>query len=61
MTEAHLSDQLLKAGPIDGRGARLPLVAIDDDDLLSGPPQRHGPLAQRILAGGALGMFQHLP
>ena len=57
---AHFRDQMLEAFALDGRGSGLALVAVDDDDLIVSPAQRHGPLTQRVLALGALGVLEHL-
>jgi hypothetical protein len=38
----------------------LSLVAIHDDDALSGPAQRDRPLAQGVLALSALAVLDHL-
>ena len=57
---ADLGDQTLEAFPVRGRGPGVALVAVDDDDLLGRPAQGDGPLAQGVLAGGGLGVGQHL-
>ena len=38
----------------------MSLVAVDDDDLLGRPAEGDGPLAQGVLAGGGLGVVEHL-
>ena len=58
---ADLGDQALEALPVGGRGAGLALVGIDGDDVLGRPAQRDRFLPQRVLAGGGLGVGQHLP
>src|SRR5712692_7417148 len=45
-------------GPLRGRVA---LVAIDHDHLVRCPAERHGPLAEGVLALGGLGVLEHLP
>src|SRR4051794_22785832 len=55
--QANFGDQLLEADPIGSRGSGLTLITIDDDDLLGGPAQSDGSLAQRVLTGGALGVL----
>jgi hypothetical protein len=60
VTQADLGHQPLEALAVRGRGPGLPLVAVDDDDLLGRPSQRHGPLAQRVLPLGALGILEDL-
>ena len=60
VTEAHLSDQALKAFSVRCRGARLALVAVDHLDPFDGPTQSDRPLPQRVLPLGALGVFQDL-
>src|ERR1019366_6847501 len=59
-SQAHFGNQLLKAFTVDGGGARLSLVAVDDDDLLERPAQTDGLLAQRVLPLRALRVLQHL-
>ncbi|MDQ6832336.1 MAG: hypothetical protein M3008_02960 [Chloroflexota bacterium] len=44
----------MKAGAIGGGGAGVAKILIDDEDAFGGPGE--GPLAQGILAGGALGI-----
>src|ERR1700674_856704 len=60
-SQAHLGDQVLEAFAIDGRGARVPEVRIDDDHLIEPPSQCNGALAQVVLTLGALGVLKHLP
>src|SRR5207245_10339760 len=59
--EADVSHELLEAVPALHRGAGLPLVAVDDDDLLGGPAERHGALPQGVLPLRALRVLEHLP
>jgi len=60
-THADVGDQALKSFPIRRRGARLALVGVDGDDPFGIPAERDRLLPQRILAGGGLGVGQHLP
>ena len=57
---ADLGDQVLEAFPVGGAGAGVALVDIDGDDLGRGPAQRGGPLPQRVLPGGGLGVVEDL-
>jgi hypothetical protein len=57
---ADLGDQVLEAFPVGGTGTGVPLVGVDGDDLGGGPAQRGGALAQRVLAGGGLGVVEDL-
>src|SRR5712692_4680392 len=59
--EPHVTDELLKAFAIGGRRAGLPEVAINHHYLLNRPAERDGALPERILALGALRVFDHLP
>ena len=61
MPQADLGHQRLEAGPVGGGGAGVALVAVDDDDPLERPAERDRPVAQGVLADGALGVLQHLP
>jgi hypothetical protein len=58
--QAHLRNQSLKALPIDSRWAGLSQIAVDDDDVLNGPAQGNGMLAQSVLPLRAFGIFEHL-
>ncbi len=58
---ADLAHQRLEALAVGARGGRLALVRVDHLDPFEGPAQRHGPLAQSILAPGALGILEDLP
>ncbi len=60
MPHADLGHQALEAFAVR-RGTRLAEVAVDDDDALLGPAERHRALAQAVLALGALGVLEHLP
>src|SRR2546427_4251456 len=42
-----------------GRGG-VAQIAVDDDDLVAGPPQGDGAVAQRVLTLGALGVLEDL-
>lgn len=57
----HFAHQLLEALAIGDRCGRLPLVAVDHDDLLLGPAERDGPATQRVLTLAALRVLEHLP
>ncbi len=57
---ADLGHQALEALAVR-RGAGLAEVAVDHDDALLGPAERHRALAQAVLALGALGVLEHLP
>jgi hypothetical protein len=59
-TQPHVADQLLKAFAIRGRRTGVPQVAINDDHLLNGPPERHRAVPERILALRALRVFDDL-
>src|SRR5262245_63447210 len=59
--QADIGDEALKPIPPRGGGARLALVAVDDDDLLLCPAQRDRALAERVLPRGALGILEDLP
>jgi hypothetical protein len=59
MPHADLGDKALEALAV-GRGAGLAEVAVDHDDALLGPAERHRALAQAVLALGALGVLEHL-
>jgi hypothetical protein len=48
VTQANFGDQLLKTGPIGGRGTRLTLVTIDDDDLAT-RRWRYGSISARVV------------
>ena len=61
LAQADIGHQSLKALPVGGRGSRLALVVVDDDDLLFAPAQRQGAAAQVVLPLGALGVFHNLP
>ena len=56
---ADLGDQVLEPFAVGG-GAGTAEIRIDDDDTLNGPAQRHGALAQGVLAPRALGVLEHL-
>ena len=60
-SHAHLGHQLLKPRAVHRRGARLTEIGVDDDDLLTRPPERYRALAEAVLALGALGVLEHLP
>src|SRR5262245_15194205 len=38
-SKPHFGNEMLKAGPPDGRSARLALVLVDDDNQMFWPPQ----------------------
>lgn len=46
LAEPHVRDQPLETGAIARRGARLALIAVDDDDSLLRPTERHCTPAQ---------------
>ena len=56
---AHLGDETLEPFPV-GRGAGLAEIGVDDHDAVGWPAEGDRPLAERILAAGALGVFEHL-
>jgi hypothetical protein len=58
--QADFGNQLLKPFPIHSRGAGLPEIGVDDDDVLHGPAQGDGMLAQTVLSLGAFGIFKNL-
>ena len=58
---AHLGDQALKALAPSRRGARLALIAVDDDDPLVGPAECRRARAKRVLALRALDVLDDLP
>jgi hypothetical protein len=60
MPQADLHNEGLEAIPASGGGARVPLVLVDDGDVLSWPPQVAGALREIILPGGAGGVFAYL-
>jgi hypothetical protein len=39
----------------------MPQIAVDNDDLVAGPPQRDGAVAQCVLTLGALRILEDLP
>ena len=57
---ADVGDQFLESFAIGGRSARLPEVAIDNDDLFYSPAQGDRALLKCILAFCALGVLRHL-
>jgi hypothetical protein len=59
LSHADGRDEALKTFAI-AAGAREPEIAVDDDDLLEWPAKSEGPILQRILALGALGILEHL-
>ena len=59
--QPDLGHQALEALAVHCRGPRLAEIRVDDDHLLRGPPQRHGALAQPVLALRALGVLEDLP
>src|SRR6266446_6477221 len=60
MPQADLDQQGLEAIPASRGGARVPLILIDDGDVLPRPPQIAGALGEIILSRGAGRMFAHL-
>lgn len=56
-----VAHQPLESVAAGHRRARLPLIAVDDDDALLRPPEGGCPLAKRVLALRALGVFKDLP
>jgi hypothetical protein len=58
--KAHFSHQSLKAFPVGGRCPRQTQITINDDDAIFRPTECQCPLAQSILALGALGVLDHL-
>jgi hypothetical protein len=58
--ETDLGDQALEALSIDRRGARAPLIGVNDHHLLDSPTQRDRALLERVLALGALDVLKHL-
>ena len=59
--QTHLRDEFLKPFPVGGVRPRLTQVAVDHVDALHRPAQRHGPLAQGILAFRAFRILKDLP
>lgn len=57
---AHFGEQLLEAIAADRRGARAPLVLVEDGDAFLRPTQSAGALDEMVLARGAGGMRANL-
>ena len=60
MPQADLGDEGLEAIPASGGGPGVPLILVDDDEVLPRPPQVAGALCESILPCGAGGVFAHL-
>src|SRR5659263_97398 len=57
LAHADVGDEPLEAFPALGAGAGAAQVIVDDDDLVGGTAERHGPAAQRVLAVGGGGVL----
>ena len=60
VAQPDLADQALEAQAIIGGGAGLAQVVINNDHLLRRPAQGDGPIAEGVLASGALRVLVNL-